>query len=237
MSEFDQLVKQASKAAQNMGGLTAILLAIQGRKADKVQWDKDKAQFEVDGKVIPAAAIQIELGRIELKIASLIISYNNKLWLKQWDVKEWRAAMTKLIEDNHTLFGALALGGIVVALKDPTVIRRKDRDAKALAGFARAQRQGTIPSLPMMNNRGKTYIRAAYATYQLLNQRAHILAGFTEAKRVLTPAEHCRNKLVSGKLVEGCLEAARRGWMPIREVPPIGTLVCVQFCKCYIIYR
>lgn len=232
MAEFDKLVKQVSKAAQNMGGLIAILLAVKAHKTQDVQWDPSKAQFIVNGKAIPLKEIQKELGRIELKIAATIISYNNKLWNHEWTVTKWRAEMDKLIQDNHILLGALAVGGIVAAAKDATVLRRIDRDTKALGNFKTAIKTKSIPSLPMIQSRGRTYIRSLYVTYHLLNQRIHIAAGYKWAKRILTPSEHCHTK----NDLAGCYETAARSWILIRDMPPIGTLVCRQFCKCYIIY-
>jgi hypothetical protein len=86
----------------------------------------------------------------------------------------------------------------------------------------------------MMANRGRAYLQSAYVTYEVIDHRLHIDEGFVLARRILTPAEHCHTR-PDGK--EGCFEVAAKGWLDIREMPPIGTLVCGQFCKCYIIYE
>lgn len=220
-----------------MGGLVAILLAVKAKKTRDIQWDAKEARFKVDGKVIPMTRIRRELGRMELKVAALILSYNAKLWAKEWTLDKWRSEMAKLAQDSHILFGALALGGLVVSARDLTVQRRTTRDLAALKRFARAIKNGLTPSLPVVNNRSRTYLRSWYVTYHLLSHRAHILAGYTEARRRLTPAEHCRTKHTAEGLIDGCWEVARKGWMPILQMPPLGTLVCLQFCKCWIQYR
>lgn len=236
MAEYQQLIDQAEKAVGNFGGLISLLLAV--KQGTKVEYDPKRAAFYVDGRFVNVLPIRKELDRVELKIAALILSYNERLFNKQWTLAKWREEMDKLVESSHYIFAGLALGSIAKAVRDTTVARRLDRDKEALKRFAGAIQAKQVPSLPLAQNRGRAYIRSFYVTFQLLDQKAKIDAGFTEAKRVLTPAEHCRTQ-IQGQAIfkEGCYEAAARGWMSITEMPPIGTLVCGQFCKCYIIYK
>jgi hypothetical protein len=229
--DLNTLIRQARKAAQTTGGLLAILLVI--KRGRKVVWDPKRVRFVVDGKLIPISAVRKELARLDLKLAATIESYNRKLASGQWSIKKWRKEMDGLVQTSHILYGALALGGIAVALKDANVLRRTGRDLKAVAGWQYTIDNGLMKSLAMSNNRGRSYVRSFSVTYNILSQRMHILAGYDEAKRILTRAEHCRTK--NG--LEGCFEVAQRGWIPIREMPPIGTLPCKQWCKCSILYR
>lgn len=232
MTEFEKLVERVRKTAKDYGGLLSLLLAVQSRSDITFSG----SYFFVKGKQVETVQLQKELGRIELRIAAKIASYNEKLWNKEWTLSKWRAEMSALVETNHYLFGALALGNIVRALKNDTVKRHIDRDKKAVVRFSQALRNKQVPSLPLAQNRGRAYIRSFAVTYQLLDQKAKIDAGLTEAKRILTPAEHCRTEL-KPPYRDGCFEVAAQGWLPILDMPPIGTLVCGQFCKCYIIYR
>lgn len=236
MAEFEQLIERAKKTAGTFGGLLSLLLAV--KQGGRVNFDPATASFYVEGHKVVAALIQKELGRIELKIAAIVVSYNERLWKGQWTLAKWREEMEKLIENSHLLFAGLALGGVAAAAANLDVIRRIARDKTALGRFAYAIRVKQVPSLPLAQNRGRAYLRSFYTTFQLLNQKTHILAGFTEAKNILTPAEHCHTS-IQGQAVyrEGCYEISLRGWMPIRDMPPIGTRVCAQFDKCYIIYR
>lgn len=236
MAAIDRLIEEAKKAARAMGGLLALLLAVKSR-TDYIKYSTATARFTVHGKEVGLRELRVQLGKFESRVATRIIDYNNKLWTGTWTVTHWRREMEKLFDNSHLIFGALALGSVAAAAADPTVTRRRARDAAALARFATAIKNGGVPSLPVMQNRGRAYVRSFRVTYELLNHSAHILAGYTEAKRVLTPAEHCRNRVAPGGVQEGCYEAALRSWMPIAEMPPIGTLVCGQFCLCYLIYR
>ena len=236
MADFERLIAQADKAVGNFGGLISLLLAV--KSGGKISFDPDLAAFFVDGKRVNVAVIRKELDRIDLKIAALIISYNEHLWNKEWTLAKWREEMDKLVENSHVIFAALAGGSIAKAVRDATVARRIARDQDALVRFSHAIRDGQVPSLPLAQNRGRAYRHSFYVTFHLLDQKAKIDAGLTEAKRMLTPAEHCHTQ-IQGQAVfkEGCYEAAARGWMSISEMPPIGTLVCGQFCRCYIVYK
>lgn len=236
MAAFDQLIERALKTAGTFGGLLSLLLVVKRGKAKDITFAS--AAFFVGGKQVSAVLVQKELGRIELRIAALISSYNERLFNKQWTLAKWREEMERLVENSHILFAALALGGIGVAVRNPDVIRRIERDKTAVGRFARALRYKQVPSLPLAQNRGRAYLRSFYTTFQLLDQKVHIEAGFTEAKNILSAAEHCHTS-IQGQAIhrEGCYETSLRGWMPIKDMPPIGTRVCGQFCKCHLIYR
>lgn len=232
MSELDKLIDRVKKTAKSFGGLLSLLLGIRaGAKVNFVN-----AKFIVDGRAVPAELIQKELGRVELKVAALIFSFNERLWNKQWTLEKWREEMDKLLENNHVLMGAIALGSFAASASSETVVRRIARDKAAIERFSKALSYGQIPSLALMQNRGRAYLRSLYVTYQLVKHQAHIIAGYNEARRILTPAEHCRTQ-TKPPYLEGCLEVAAKGWLDIVKMPPIGTLHCGQFCKCYLIYR
>ncbi len=232
--EFDRLVKQADKAVHRMGGLLLLLLAVERHGLAMVEWDSTKSQFYIDGTSVSFNTIQLQLGVLESKLANTIAEYNKELYQHKITTDEWKKKMQALVENSHVLMGALALGGIEVAANNPVVVRKISGDIEALQRWAASLKVKKLPSLAMLLNRGRAYIRSSYITYQVLNQRAHIALGYTEAKRILTAAEHCRTDRHGHA---GCLETAARGWLDIREMPPIGSLVCGQFCKCHLIYR
>lgn len=238
MAALDQLIEQAKKTAGSFGGLLSLLLAVKRGATKNIEFRG--AAFYVEGDRVTPALIQKELGRVELKIAATIFSYNEKLFKKEWTIVEWREAMEKLVEDSHILFAALAMGGIATAVKDVDVKRRIERDKKAVKRFSRALRYKQVPTLQLAHNRGRSYLRSFYVTFQLLNHAINIFSGKLEAKNILSPAEHCRTPKTqenSDKPEEGCYEIAVKGWLPIKQMPPIGTRVCGQFCKCHLIYR
>ena len=58
--------------------------------------------------------------------------------------------------------------------------------------------------------------------------------GDDQAKRILGPNEnHCTD----AKEIRGCVELAGLGWIPIRQMTPLGGAVCRAHCLCSIITR
>jgi hypothetical protein len=234
MTQLEELIQRAERRAQQLGGLLAILLLVRKGMTTDIKWKG--GNFVVNNKMIDPKAMNIELNRIELKIAHVISSYNEKLLTGNWKLEKWQTEMAKLVGESHVLFGALAIGSIAAAASSDLVLRKIQRDLQALTRFSDAIKSGKVKTHSQANHRGRAYIFSAFVTFHLLSQQNHIKGGYTHAKRILTHAEHCRTGLVHGRVTEGCYEAAGRGWMPIMEMPPIGVLVCQQFCKCFLIY-
>lgn len=232
MADFEQLIARARKTAGTFGGLLSLLLAVKGG----AQVSFANGSFYVGGHKVPAEMIRKELDRIELRIAATIALYNTRLWKGEWTLAKWREEMDKLVENSHLLFGGLALGSVALAAVNSTVERHIERDLGAVERFKTAIERKQVPSLPLAQNRGRAYIRSFRVSYQILEHKEKIEAGYNEAKRILTPAEHCHSEL-KPPYRDGCFEVAMQGWMPIAQMPPIGTLLCGQFCKCYLIYR
>lgn len=57
--------------------------------------------------------------------------------------------------------------------------------------------------------------------------------GYREARRVLTPADHCQSS--GGR--QGCIELAALGWVPIGQVVKIGGATCRDHCRCLMEFR
>lgn len=72
-----------------------------------------------------------------------------------------------------------------------------------------------------------SYSNAFRSVYENEFAQAKRDAGFTEAQRVLAAVSHCAS----------CEEIAAQGWMPIDEMPPIGSDDCLNNCHCTLIFR
>jgi hypothetical protein len=56
----------------------------------------------------------------------------------------------------------------------------------------------------------------------------------TQGRRVLGHNEnHCRNSLTR----PGCVEMAELGWMPIKQIVPIGEGTCLSSCNCHLEFK
>jgi hypothetical protein len=232
----DQLIKQAQVFANDTDGILLLLFTLKNNRIRKVTFDK--GHFKINERVLSFRDLQIQLRKFDDKLAKKILKYAEFLSLGIWTLEKWHREMEKLIENSHILYGALAIGSILFAIKDGTVIRRIERDKSYLEKFKKdifrgkyTQDNKEISSIKI-RNRGRSYIRSASITYANLVHKLHITLGYKEAKRILTAKESCKRI----QALNGCIDIGGI-WMPIKEMPPIGTLVCGQYCLCYLIFR
>lgn len=246
--------RQATAKALLIGGLTAMLFARRGpgRNVEFIN-----GRFLIDGRVVSIATIRQQLLRIEDRFAAVMAEYARRLETGRWNVERWRNEMFWLIASSHILSAALAVGSIHDAAQDPIVNRRIDSESVYLSSFADQVRERTprprdkanttgpdgsgmgkaaiaaaiglfgSMSFAQLASRAKGYLLAASATYSVVEHQIRIATGMTEARRIRRRAESC----------PGCVEWARRGWVPIAQMPPIGSLQCRSRCRCYLIYR
>lgn len=238
----DELIAQARKVAQDMGGLIAVLLAVSAHKSATIFWDKKNLKFALNGKLIGVSQIRVELERVESKLAGTIKTYMESLFSGKWTVEQWRSAMDSLIGGSHAMYAALAVGGLAAVSQTGVaelVVRKASRDLRALAGFQDDVEAKRVPVVTKAVNRGKSYLRSIYVTYHVLDQRFHNLQGYEEAKNILRPAEHCHSGPlpVAKNDLPGCVQVAELGWIRTSDMIPIGSRRCGQYCKCYLIFR
>lgn len=227
--DVERLARQAGARASALGGILALLLA--GRIAE-VRFNRTTGRFVLRGQSVGAAEIRRQLGVLEGRVARTMDLYAAKLMAAEWSVGRWHEEMAALIEESHILFGALALGSVAAAARDATVLARTERDLKYLGKYAA---KGRAENPRRRRRRHRAYMRSMFITFAQLDQQLQIALGMKFCRRRLTAQESCRRK--PGTILLGCVEVHRMGWMPVEEMPPIGTLRCGQFCKCYLEYR
>lgn len=83
--------------------------------------------------------------------------------------------------------------------------------------------------LPVSHGLRGAAIRIIFENWRLTEARR---AGYDEARRFLSIAEHCHKSSLPG-----CVEEAERGWVSIDSVVPLGGCTCRGNCKCYMRYR
>jgi hypothetical protein len=72
-----------------------------------------------------------------------------------------------------------------------------------------------------------SYAHKFRSIYENERLQASVSVGHTEARRVLAAVNHCAS----------CEEVAAQEWMPIDEMPPIGSDDCRHNCHCVLITR
>lgn len=148
----------------------------------------------------------------------------------------WYSSMRSLMNALYRTIFVVSIGGF--AFEDDTA--RNVFYALVLAQFAWLDNFAAQVSSGAQVLNGSALTRAGmYGTYgnglyQNIDLYYAYSNGYTEAKRVLGPTEdHCHDDGIR----QGCIELARKGWMPLGDMVPIGDATCYSNCLCRIVYR
>lgn len=232
-----RLNKEARARAATLGAVLSLILLFQAGSKSRVNFDRRTLLFSLDGRKVNAGALRRQLQSMESQLAAVMVLYVDRLLSGEWKTDKWRDEMEALLRQSHLLFAALAAGGLAAVVAEPALLKvaelRAERDIRYLGGFSEDVRKGKYKNGRRALNRAKSYLKSARITYANVQLELAKLAGFTEARRILNAKESCRRRLAR----IGCVEAAERGWVLIDDMPPIGTLVCKQFCLCYLEFR
>jgi hypothetical protein len=140
----------------------------------------------------------------------------------------WQEQMAGLLRPAAVAMFALGRGGIErITLDDiQTISETLEFQYVKLREFAVAV-EGGFPD-PRAVTRARMYPASLALLFHQARRIGHETAGFTEERRVLTPAEHCPD----------CPPLAGLSWQPIGTLPDIGIGTRCQWnCKCYMEFR
>lgn len=237
--------KELKDYAKELSVAVLVLLGLK-RSNKRIEYDELSATFKLDGRTISPETMRRLLADVEA-VGGQRIARNTTAFLDgKIELEIWRARMKNTITAAHVIAGALALGALLKAMESPLVNRRIASDLKYLQGFTNDLKAGKVSPARAVT-RGKSYLRSATHTYFVTEQDekgnpTEILTEleiggvkvkqvvystrFKEARRIRTASESC----------VGCFAWADK-WLPIAEMPPIGSLDCGGFCKCFLEYR
>lgn len=234
--QIKQAEKDAAEDAKFIGLLLLTALASKSsRELNQLEWKPDTGKFYIKGRSVSITSIRKYLLSIENKLGRKLVKLVGELENKTITLAAFQREFERTITSSHILAGALAVGGIAVSARNPTVQKRIAGEIKFADKRISEIRQGKSGSFAQIRSIVKSYVRAASTTYSQVEQEIRDAIGIqTECLRVLRNAEHCK----------WCLFYANKGWMLIAKQPPIGTLTSPKYPKgcgihdrCYLIYR
>lgn len=140
-------------------------------------------------------------------------------------------AKAKKILKTAFLAAALVLNGPAPMAADERLIFAQQVVSQEafLRNFQAEVVSGAQPPDGTLVARAGMYGQAAYAVGQNTNRGIMLLRGKAEGRRMLG-AEDDRN-------CEECPPLAELGWMPVKDLVPIGSTVCRGNCRCWFEYR
>jgi len=241
-----ELEKQLDEASAAL-----LLLLFNGRRnvrSDRqVEFLPRRGVFRVDGKVVSVSTIRILLIQLEGIGRTRLQKHLDDLVAQRITVDEWYKRTASSLRVGHYLATALAVGSLDKANQNAEADKRVQAELAFLLGFASDLKAKKV-SEAKMRSRANQYLLAIPITYWFIDQAEkirlkdvrrvrNISAGipltdeeifdvYTEAKRYRRARESC----------SACVEYSGR-WIPIKQMPPIGSLDCGGRCRCFIVYR
>lgn len=141
---------------------------------------------------------------------------------------EWQQQMAREVKLTHLASTAAANGGWAqLSQADYGRIGARVKAQYAfLNNFAQEIASGKQRVDGSLAVRSALYGQAGRQTYEEERRRLEGMAGQSEERRILGPADHC----------SGCLAAAAAGWQPIGTLPRIGDTPCRTNCRCHFVF-
>lgn len=226
----------AESIAAEVGGDLAVLLGI--LLSNRVVRLSANGNWYIDGRKVSDQSLRNFLDRIQAVASGRASANASDLLARRIDNQEFVRRHNVLVAAALFLASALALGSLELAAKDGATIREILRQSKYAAKFGKDIAAGKVPDVAV-KRRVLAYFLALFLLFHGRRLQKAKIYGYTEARRYLTDAEHCTPNPNSGVKYtpNDCPGWAAKKWVPIHTIPPIGTLNCHQFCKCYIRYR
>ena len=203
------------------------LLVLLGLRStgQRVEFDKRLGQFRIDGRLVSPETIRRLVNQISLIARSKIQRVTELLISGSYSSERWLEEMRRILKGGHAIASGLAFGSLDDTDGWLSFQKRYEEEDDYLIGLFAGYGAGGV-SAGRLAARSLMYASAIYITWQLLTSRQKQTQGFKEAMRIRTAAESC----------SGCIQYANR-WIPIPQMPPIGSLQCRSNCKCFLIYR
>lgn len=240
--EAQRLIADASKALR-------LLLS---SSSDKVRFDSARGVWLVHGQLITAVTIRKLLAQIEREGGRRAREHTESFLAQRITLAEWQSRMSDTITAAHWIAAALALGGLRQSSSDRALEEDIASQRRFLSNFAADVKRGQV-SETRMKSRAASYMLAVAMTFwksDLNNKRTLALqaqSGRTDIReeernpilRLLGIGRRYTQARRTRRASESCVDcvAAAGYWLPIAEMPAIGSLRCGSRCKCYIEYR
>lgn len=228
-------------------GLPGLLDSVPGTAPAVVQHARKPVEFYFDvvtgryrytisGIVVPESRIRLGMLRFSNQVQIQMRELTRQLVAKEITRKQWYNRMLTAMKMEYKAAWLASIGG------------RSNYDRRQAALFGRA----VAPQYRWLNNflddlnkkrqkldgsavmRAGMYARAGNSIYQNNLLLVAMNNGFNWAKRILGETDnHCHSK----KGRQGCVELARKGWVRIADIVPIGDAACYSMCLCRYKFR
>ena len=211
---------------EDMDGIPTLLLLLGLKRSERsVTYDQRLGRFRIDGRLVSTATIRRLLADIERVFGKQAQRLTADYFDAKITLDEWSAAMERKLTSAHWAAAGLSAGGLGLALQSGILAATLGQQIGFKNGFADDLKKGKV-SENKARSRAKSYTKAVYITYCVVEHGIKRLI-YREARRIRRALESC----------PACVDYATRGWIPVEQMPSIGSLTCRWNCRCVIEYR
>lgn len=195
-------------------------------------WDLGASRYrDADtGRFVPEASIRAEVDRIADASIERMVNGARRLQAGRSTLAEFQDVLMAEIKTVNVAVSAAAHGGRnAMAPADWLWTAREIKSQYAYArNWAADIASGKAPLDDRLLARARLYGNHAVSTYENMRLRDARNSGAPVlVKNMLHSAEHC----------EGCTSATALGWVPIEQMPPLGTRTCKANDRCSLSYQ
>lgn len=193
-----------------------------------ITFDKSKARFrDAKGRFISASRVHHEINKTSYKLEQNLRSIARQFNQGKINLPAFQIQMVEQIKIGHILTSTIGGGGRnQMTVSDWGKVGVQIREQyKFLNNFAREIEKGKL-SANKIEFRAASYSKAVRESFYKQEIKIRKDAGFLFCRRILHATESCPE----------CVFWATKGFVPIEEQPPIGGLVCKNFCRCDLEY-
>lgn len=192
-----------------------------------MHWDAKKRRYvDSRGRVIPARDVRKEVERYVEAEEKKAEAEARKLEIGLITATAFFLFMENRIEAWHKVAGAIAYGGRAQMDEERWARIQEiiDREQSFLDGF-KSEVAVATEITDQVANRAGMYANAAYSTYENQVKEREADTGVILGRRV---CEEDQNSC------DACVDAATTEYMPLGELSDIGSLTCLNNCRCTI---
>lgn len=191
-----------------------------------IVFDKKANRFRDEtGRFISLGTVRGEIKKLEASVREEMRDLGKRLSENLITITAWQTEMSGLVKSAVILAVAISFGGLrqMNKLRWKRIRESVKEQNKYLNNFAGQIKRGQVSDVQIINRSGLYAVQAR--------------VGYYEVEQETSTAKLCKRVLNSGESCSDCAEWAEKGFVPIDTQPPIGSLICRNWCLCEIEYK
>jgi hypothetical protein len=195
-------------------------------------WDGRRYRSALTGRYVSPREVRTALDTALRNTQPLARMLADDLRAGRVSRQEWAVRMRELVRSTHLMSSAAARGGWAQMTPEAygqvgAAVREQYR---YLDPFI-AEVEAGLPLDGRFTARAAMYAQAGRNTFHRAERAVMLGQGMREERNVLDrEAVHCEGP-------NSCPEQSARGWVPIGNLLPVGSRLCITACRCRMEYR